>query len=321
MAATNNASIHERLKPETIVKISYEHSKDDKPEYVVGYWSIRGLAAPIRMMLSAAQVNHWAMSYDALYTKEGGYAVDSWLHDKAWVKNEGHCDLMNLPFLVICGTGDGDNKDDRVLAQSNAVMMCLGRKLNMLGSNDWEQSLCESFLCELMDLRDNMTDFVYTGTKGVEDDTSDAKTVVQNANKIFDKFEAHLSRKYKMSGSDNGKTDGPVCFLVGDQLSAPDFHLWELIDQYIGYCEYYKIEPTCITETKRPCLYEFHTNFRKLPQNKQYMDCELSMSNLPYNNPSGRFGTDPVTKGLTDPGTKDCAWHKLGVINEKRPKV
>ena len=56
--------IQDRLKPDTIVKNEYEGYQGHSPRFIVGYWSIRGLGAPIRMLLSAAQINHWVAMYD-----------------------------------------------------------------------------------------------------------------------------------------------------------------------------------------------------------------------------------------------------------------
>ena len=36
----------------TVVEVSFE---DSKPHHVLGYWSIRGLGAPLTMMLCAAK--------------------------------------------------------------------------------------------------------------------------------------------------------------------------------------------------------------------------------------------------------------------------
>lgn len=57
------SSIRERLAPDTRLKIHFEGNSKDKPRFLVAYWSIRGLGAPIRAMLHAAQVDHEVGTY------------------------------------------------------------------------------------------------------------------------------------------------------------------------------------------------------------------------------------------------------------------
>ena len=330
MASNNKQPIYERLKPETTIKISYDGNTDsnDKPKYVLGYWSIRGLGAPVRMMLNAAGVNHWVMHYDAIYEKDGSFGLQSWLTDKQLVKDEGLCELMNLPFLVVCGEdGNSNDDDERVIAQNNAILMYLGRKHNMLGSNDIELSTCEMFLCELMDLRNNMTNYIYGSigqSKTSEEDLKDATNVIKGGNRIFDKFELYLSNKKKKK-TDSNASASSCCYLVGNKISAPDFHCYELIDQYIGLVQFYKLDEKkyCICDkegSRFPNLYQFYIEFAKLPCNKAYIESKTTFNGLPYNNPFGRFGTIPGTNDITTPGTKDSEWNKLGVVIDKRAK-
>ena len=44
----------------------------------------------------------------------------------------------------------------QVVAQSNACMAFLGRRLGLWGTTEAEASACEAALCEAMDLRDMM---------------------------------------------------------------------------------------------------------------------------------------------------------------------
>lgn len=94
-----------------------------------------------------------------------------------------------------------------------------------------------------------------------------------------------------------------VCHLVGQKFTAPDFHLWEMLDQYEGLCEHYSIPSclgTCTTYTEKidsiqmmssisgggapstteleiekkssifPYLKEFYVNFILLSANEEY---------------------------------------------------
>lgn len=78
--------IKDRMKPDTTFKIFYgDHLEDlHNPRFILGYWSIRGLGAPLRMMLSAAETNHWAVLYDMEEKEDGSWGCESFMKDKVW---------------------------------------------------------------------------------------------------------------------------------------------------------------------------------------------------------------------------------------------
>lgn len=318
------SAIKDRLTPDTIIQNSYEGFQRHSPRFIVGYWSIRGLGAPIRMLLSAAQVDHWAVMYDAKETAEDGYFdLSSWSKEKAWIKKE--FPLMNLPYLVDCA-------NDRVISQSNAILSYLGRELQMLGTTKEETSMCEELLCEIMDLRNLMTGFAYKPDQG--NCEKDAKELIANANAHFKKLERHLMKQYP----DAKERDGVcVTHLVGNNFTAPDFHLWEMLDQFEGVCKRFAL-PNCLGDTTTCCdgkveetdkksvypfLKQFCDNFIKLPANNIYAlkygllvpgtdDDGSDRIVLPYNYPSARFGalpdpTMPYTRGQSE------SWQGKGI--------
>eukprot|EP00521_Asterionellopsis_glacialis_P015426 CAMPEP_0195305366 /NCGR_PEP_ID=MMETSP0707-20130614/36159_1 /TAXON_ID=33640 /ORGANISM="Asterionellopsis glacialis, Strain CCMP134" /LENGTH=344 /DNA_ID=CAMNT_0040369463 /DNA_START=98 /DNA_END=1132 /DNA_ORIENTATION=+ len=302
--------IQDRLKPDTTIKCVYSDIKDiqnknmkrsNDPEYIIAYWSIRGLAAPLRMMLAAAKVNHWVVMYDVSETPTGGWNKAAYETDKAWLKKE-YNPFMNLPFLVDCrkkekridnnkiqdsniDTNDRkkqhDDHDDRVIAQTNAIFTYLGRKLNMMGNSVEEESRCEELLCEIMDLRNVMVGFAYKSN--VDECEQDAIQLLQTCNRHLEKFEAHLQQKTGKPG-----------YLVGERLSAPDFHLYEMLDQLDGLCRTFE----SVSKGWRlsfPHLVTFQGKFRSLEDNQDYFG--RNSPALPYNNPYARFGSDPETLG------------------------
>lgn len=281
--------IKDRLKPDTTVKVSFGDSGAEAPRFIIGYWSIRGLGAPLRMMLSAAQVDHWVLLYDAIEEGESGWSRASYLADKQWLKDEFN-PLMNLPFLV-------DVENDRVICQTNAIFLFLGRELNFMGSSKQEQSNCEELLCELMDLRDAMVDFAY-GTDG-----SKEKAIIcyNSATRHLHKLELHLEREYQGS-----KTD--VCHLVGFKFTAPDFQCFELLDQYRGLCTVYDL-PLIFRDM--PHVSQFFNSFQKLPENAAYLSSFLG-TDLPYNSPYAKFGSNSKTLGQYVRG-QDSPWRSKGV--------
>ena len=303
------SSVIAKLKADTTVKITFgtnnnnnnnkddaNNHKDDEPRFVLGYWSIRGLAAPLRMMLCAAKVNHWVVMYDAT---DGGWNRDSWLHDKAWLRDE-HNPFMNLPFLIDTKYGD-DDPTTTIVNQTNAIFAYLGRELNMLGRNRLETTKCEELLAEVMDIRNAMTRFAYSNSPP-ETLVASAANLVASVQSNFEKFERHLATKYPDPNAE-------ICFLVGDHLSAPDFHVWEMLVQYECLCQTYELTPFL---QAWPRLEKFQRGFAGLRENQFYLNSFLARQ-LPYNNKSAQFGSS------SGPGARyvrgqPTPWHKKGIL-------
>lgn len=355
-AESSVTRIRDRIKPDTLYKVVFEDSDDDgndgggrgvnTPRYVVAYWSIRGLGAPLRMMLHAAQVNHWVAMYDVTEEKEkggGGYEKRAYFQDKEWLKSE-HNPFMNLPYLVDCHQEDDT---DKLIVQTNAVFSHLGRQLNMMGQqsqadakSDNNMTTCDELLCEVMDLRNKMVQFAY-GAKGTDDEIKEkAKQMLKPkgyVQTILDKFEMYLNRKYgKSNGGSTGGTasDDKVCYLVGTYYSAPDFHLWEMLDQFNGLVQHFslsseKVEDGTYTlfsastndddDTIRPYLALYYKNFANLPEMKRYLQSSIH-TELPYNNPYAGFGSDPTTKRYVY-GQAMTPWKGKGTVIVKYKKI
>ena len=109
------------------------NGQDDKLMRV-GYWSIRGLGAPCRMMTMYAGVKVKFDIYDVV-PKTGGWDASSWFTPKKELKKINP--LMNLPYVI-----DGDI----IVNQTNAVLTYLGRKLGLWGKSPSECVACEQLL-------------------------------------------------------------------------------------------------------------------------------------------------------------------------------
>lgn len=307
------ASIKERLKPDSTFKIAYGDRREtlNEPRFILAYWSIRGLGAALRMMLSAAQVNHWIICYDVTEKGDDEWDNQSYLGDKVWLRDEFN-PLMNLPFLVDCST-------DRVIVQTGAIFCYLGRELSMLGMNPLEQSHCEELLCEVMDIRSQMVGFAYGPSS--EHDKDDAQKMVRAASKSYDKLEYYLSKKNDIMVASNESPDttreSSIGHLVGNAYSAPDFHLYEMLDQSEGLVQFYSLEPFLL-ESRYPNLVAYKKAFETLPQVTVYL--RSSLSKLPYNNPYARFGSNPSTLGMYKRGMK-TPWMKQGIVEELRSEI
>lgn len=93
------------------------------------------------------------------------------------------------------------------------------------------------------------------------------------------------------SASACASAGGP--FLVGTRASAPDFHLFEMLDQLATVSRVHSL-PSPLGAF--PLLSAFHRDFAALPRNAKYLASPLH-AGLPLNNPSAKVGAVPVTQG------------------------
>lgn len=213
----------------TTVQISFDKN-DTSPKYALGYWSIRGLGAPLTMMLCAAKVPFTLFLYDIVEKEEGqGWTSDYFAAKPDYIKDY-DAPLWNLPFGV-------DRESKQVVCQTNAVFAHFGRACGMLGTDSKTTAQCEQLLCEIYDLRNVMVGFAYG--------SPDAKpaSVMAEATKHLQKLESWLELEAKaMSEREDGKkAKVQVLHLVGGKFSAPDFHLYEMLDQFDAFSNYYEL--------------------------------------------------------------------------------
>eukprot|EP00977_Amphora_coffeiformis_P024395 scaffold15695_cov160-Amphora_coffeaeformis.AAC.4 len=296
----------DKLKPDTTIRNHYTGSQSHQPRFVLGYWSTRCLGAPIRMLLHAGQVDHWMVMYDVKEDESTttGWDKSSWYNDKEWLNLD--YPLINLPFLVDCA-------HNKILSQTNAILAYLGRELDMMGTTKWETCKCKELLNEITDLRDLYLDFAYEENQ----DTlrHDALIMLGKAGLCFAKLENHLRKEYSLGGAIGLPLESP-CYLVGvgNRISAPDFCLWDILDQFQGLYEHLglssflkegRMENSENHDVKTfPYLRRFCQNLIYLPANSTY-GAKYRMNEketrdpvkLPYNNPYARFGSDPESLG------------------------
>ena len=141
----------------SVYQLLYDMSSFDN-SVTVGYWSIRGLAAPLRMMAMYAGAKLIAENYDLKCKEGGGFDMSAWKDAKPALRAKNP--LMNLPYIL-----DGDV----VVTQTNACFSYLGKKIGLFGSNELEASQCEQLLCEIYDLRGAMVGFAYGPSSSDED--------------------------------------------------------------------------------------------------------------------------------------------------------
>lgn len=151
----------------------------------VGYWNMRGLGAPLRMMCffsnTTFKAECWILSADM------NYKASSWFATQKPIYKERQA-MINLPYVIDFDT-DGS---EIFVTQSNACLAYLGRKLGLWGNNAREISMCEVLLCEIYDLRNIVTGHSYGGTA---EQNPDFVRKYANPNGSLGKLEMHLSRQ------------------------------------------------------------------------------------------------------------------------------
>lgn len=259
--------------------------------------SIRGLGAPLTMMLCAAKAPFTLHLYDLVEKGEDGWTSDYLAAKGDYIKKFKQ-PLWNLPFCV-------DNETNRVICQTNAIFAHLGKACGMFGDDDVSSSECEQLLAEIYDLRDVMIGFVY------RPNPAEPADVLKNAGKYFQKFEAWLEiQEEKMKNDDEKKAKVSVVHLVNGKFSAPDFHLYEMLDQFEAMAKQENLD----LYENFPKLKDFKEGFELLPENKFYLDSWLHKE-LPFNNVVGRFGTLPGPKTYVHTeSAKDATFRGKGVV-------
>eukprot|EP00567_Pseudictyota_dubia_P006356 CAMPEP_0197434830 /NCGR_PEP_ID=MMETSP1175-20131217/2511_1 /TAXON_ID=1003142 /ORGANISM="Triceratium dubium, Strain CCMP147" /LENGTH=245 /DNA_ID=CAMNT_0042963685 /DNA_START=87 /DNA_END=821 /DNA_ORIENTATION=+ len=216
---------------------------DEPPRFATGYWAIRGLGAPLRMMLCAAKCDHTVFLYDVV--EDGDGWKSGWWKEKPQLIEKYSQPLMNLPFVA-------DRAERRMVCQTNACMAHIAQEVGFWGSTKEEASQCEELLCEIYDVRNIMFYFAYGGDGSKEV----AEKALADAKKHFAKLEAVLKLK-QVKGAPT-----PV-HLVGGKVSAPDFHFFEMLDQYSGLCSCYGL-PSLLEDY--PLSKAFKDGFEKLEE-------------------------------------------------------
>ena len=198
------------------------------------------------------------------------YALDETFNRDAWLKVDKPKMKEKNPFMNLPYVRDGDV----LVSQTNACLSYLGRKFGMWGDSEAEIILCETLLCELMDLRNSVVGFSYSATKEKAQDW-----VNSCRNGSLQKIEQHLASTEFFAAA------RPFC--LGSRVSAPDFHLYELLLQIKLANDFFECTP--LFTAGMPNLERFWNGFGRLPQMQKYLSSPLAA--MPLNNLMANFGS------------------------------
>ena len=254
-------------------------------EIAVAYWSIKGLGAPLRQMVLYSGTPLKCIFYKtkAMQTQDGLSVDSSHWHVEAKPALLKINPLINLPYI------EAYDEDQKILvAQSIACMNLLGRVLDMQGSDKIENSHCEQLLCEIMDIRNKMVQFAYsqhTNHREVAANLFESTMVADRGH--FGKIEIWLESK-------NASPENP--YLVGNKATAPDFALFEMLDQYAELIRFFELIPgkseqkgDILEACGKSNLANHYRHFRNSPKLKSYFQSQLN--DLPFNEKRASFGS------------------------------
>lgn len=275
----------------TTVEIDFG-DKDAPKNYAIGYWSIRGLGAPPTMMMCAAKKPFTLFLYDLV--ENGSGWTSEYFGAKADYIKSFKQPLWNLPFCI-------DRANERVICQTNAVFAHLGRSCGMFGDDEISTSEIEELLCEVYDLRNVMTDFAYRADGG-----GSPASFLAAAKKHMVKFESWFEIQ-----ADKQESKAKIVHLVNGKFSAPDFHLYEILDQF----EAFAVENGEDLYSNFKRMKEFKEGFASLPENQLYLNSWLHKE-LPFNNCMAKFGSLPGPKTYVHgDSAKDATWRGKGEVS------
>jgi len=166
------------------------------PEFA--YWSIRGLAAPIRMLLEYTDTKFTDKEFDC--GPAPTFDKTCWTD----IKFNLGLDFPNLPYYK-----DGDIS----ITQSNAILRYIARKNNLCGITEQEKVLVDMMADEAMDFRNGWVRLCYNPKFDILKVDYLEKTLPAK----LDSFEKFL---------------GSRPFFCGDSPTFPDFHMYELLVQH-----------------------------------------------------------------------------------------
>jgi len=223
---------------------------------VLGYWKIRGLAQPIRLLLGYVGAEFEEKIYEQGEGPE--FSRDSWLNEK----NDLGLDFPNVPYWI-----DGDVK----LTQSNAIMRHLARKHDLMGKTNRERDRCDQVAEEISDFRSNFTMLCYAMLTGVNFAEQAPKYVTALPEKLGP-FERFL---------------GDNKWMAGGNLTWADFIVWEMLEQHQMF------KPGCLANF--PKLTGYYKRFKEEPRIKKFMESSKCFEG-PVNNKFANWGESyPVT--------------------------
>ena len=212
----------------------------------LGYWGIRGLGQPIRLLLICAEV---PFSEIRLGVLQDGTLLNKDEEDEDWasVRSTLTAPFPNLPYLI-----DTSGSTPHTLTQSNTILRYLARRLDYYGDSELERTEIDLLQDEAYDFRNEIIKTAYT--------------LGEEYPNLYEHFSTHTLPRYLNSFESYLAEREDKTFFVGSRLSLVDFVLYELLWQMT------LMVPNSITESGSPNLLatsERSKQYRKLQHTKK----------------------------------------------------
>lgn len=236
----------------------------EQSRILLGYWDIRGLGQPIRLLLAYAGADFEEKRYA---TGPGpDYDQSEWLSEVA--ANKWRFAFPSLPYLV-----DGDVK----LTQTHAIMRYLGRKFDLVGKTEPELSRCELAEQQIADLRTAFVKLCYSpdferlqaGTRS----KADCLGVLTGG--YSDRF-AHMLQEISTFLGESAE------WFAGERLTYVDFLAYEVLFQMSVW------NSSIFKDAQR--VKDFIARFESLPAIAEYMTTDRYIR-WPFNNNMAFYGS------------------------------
>ena len=215
----------------------------------LGYWKIRGLAEPIRMLLHYAGID-----YEEIVYEQGdapGFDKSVWFD----VKFTLGLDFPNLPYLI-----DGDVK----LTQTISILHYLCAKTGLFpkSSNPADISRYDMMDHVIMDFFLLNVRLCYSPPEAFK----------ANRSSVIEKGKASMKQFSDALGSND--------FFAGENITGTDFFMFEAIDRFV------KLDSSFIEYDN---LKKFMERIRKLPELEKYFSSSDSTHCWALNNKHATF--------------------------------
>lgn len=255
------------------VKKHMRRKRLEKQPIKLGYWKIRGMAQPIRLMLEYTKTPY----EDVLYEQgdaDTNFSRETWLKQKR--ENPDKLTFPNLPYVL--DDSKGDTLTNRMV-QSGCILRSIARENNLLGKSTFEMEEVDMLYYEIADFKSSFTQLCY----GQYNDEEKRNNYIDNTLPMWlGKFNQYLSDKRRRDGHKHfipGEGTHQT-WLVGKDVTLADFVLYEAVD-----CSRIMANH-CLNSF--PLLSDFMTQFEKLEQINKYLKSNRYF-NRPLNNKIAQF--------------------------------
>ncbi|XP_028613099.1 glutathione S-transferase Mu 1 [Grammomys surdaster] len=164
---------------------------------ILGYWNVRGLTHPIRLLLEYTDSSYEEKRYTMGDAPD--YDRSQWLNEKFKLG----LDFPNLPYLI-----DGSHK----ITQSNAILRYIARKNHLCGETEEERIRADIVENQVMDTRMQLIMLCYN----------------PDFEKQKPEFLKAIPEKMKLYSEFLGKRP----WFAGDKVTYVDFLAYDILDQY-----------------------------------------------------------------------------------------